>query len=111
MIKRRFTCSLALIGSALTVIIGLLHDVRLSTIGYRALVSLFIFALIGYILGVTAEAFLMRLMENIKPKGQKIDIISEDDVTGMDELTASADTDTEFRPLTPDNFNHLTSRQ
>jgi hypothetical protein len=111
MLKQRLTLYLALTGSLLTVIIGLLNDVRLLTIGYRALVSMFIFALIGYVLGIMAEMFLRRLLADIKPKGQKIDITSEDNVIGVDYLAEADDTETEFRPLTPDNFNRISSGQ
>jgi hypothetical protein len=109
MLKQRLTLFLALTGSLLTIIIGMLNDVRLLTIAYRALVSLFIFALIGYVLGLAAEMFLQRLSATIKPKGQKIDITSEEEVIATDYLTAPDDTETEFRPLTPDHFDRISS--
>jgi hypothetical protein len=100
--KLWFSLGLALLVGTLTLIAGFLSDVRLSSILFRFLISLVVFGLGGYILATLTEKFAIPALVNVKSKGQKIDIISEQELVSENNTE-----DNSFIPLTPDNLENI----
>ena len=110
MLKRRCAFYLALISGTLTVMIGLMENVRLLTIGYRSVISIIIFAICGYIGGSIAERFIKEIESASKPKGQKLDIMANDTDTVLPPPPLEEESDnpnTEFSPFTVKNFDRI----
>lgn len=99
--KLWFALSLALLGSVLTLIMGLLSDVRLLALFYRFCVSFIILGLCGYVIAVIVEKFVVMDTQELKTKGQNIDIISEQ------QQPSENDQEDSFIPLTPDSLEHI----
>lgn len=78
------------IAGALTLLFSFLNDARPLTLLYRSAISAFIFGLIGFALGQASQNILNRFKQELKTKGQNVDIISE------------APAGVSFSPLTPD---------
>lgn len=102
MLKLRFAVGLALFVGIITFIISVVNDVRPATVLYRAIISLSIFGAIGYLLGGVTENFLTIKAKDIKSPGQKVDIISEQE--------NAVPNDHVFDPFTPDNFEHISTK-
>lgn len=102
MFKLKITLCFALIAGMLTVIVSVLKDVRILTTLCRMLVSAFIFGIIGYICGHITEIFLNVLLSKMKPKGQNIDIVSE-----QENKDSSAQPVSDFSPFNKDDFEHI----
>ncbi|WP_425060881.1 hypothetical protein SCACP_16380 [Sporomusa carbonis] len=105
-LKLRFGLYLALGAGILTLLVGAFNSVTLVTVLYRTLVSLVLFAVLGYTCGQFAERFLQEKLAETMPKGRNIDIVSHNE--HGDELSVPA---AEFKPLNPDNFENITLTQ
>lgn len=101
MLKLRIALYLALVVGTLTLANGILYDARAVTIIYRVVISVVIFGLAGYCLGVGIEVFLKRLLLKDIEKRQHNDTIHEQQVS--DELS----TESEFSPFTSGNFEQI----
>ena len=101
----------AVVAGTLTFLSGLLQDVRPLTLIYRTLISSIIFAAGGFMFGSYLKKFPERQQTTLKPKGQNIDIISEDNIAGTDELLTPAPAENEFSPLTPNDFDHISTKE
>lgn len=104
MLKIRLALCLSLITAILTITFGVLNDLRLLTLAYRTLMSVIAFGICGYAVGLAADRFLDEIESQRKTKGQKIDIIAEDEV-----LTDTASVS--FSPLTPDIYENISSKK
>lgn len=110
--KLRLALGLALIVAVLTAGFGLMHGVRPLTVLYRTFISLLVFAVGGYILGSGAELLLARWLAGIKPKGQNVDIVSEDDgLVTNDELIHPSHAAQPFSPLDPNELERLSTKE
>lgn len=84
-----------------------MSDVRLSTTMYRFLVSFVIFGIIGYVLALTLEKkYTRNNLISSNTKGQNVDIVSEQELTGGDSSKQDS-----FIPLTPDKLEHISARK
>lgn len=101
MAKLWFALGLAMVVASLTLIIGLLQDTRILTAIYRMFVSFIVFGTIGYLIAVTGEKFWGYRLTDLKSKGQKVDIISEEEPIGESKPEKN------FIPLTPNNLERL----
>lgn len=101
---RKLWCSLgfALLVGTLTLITSILSDIRLSTSIYRFLVSFIVFGAAGYILAMTAEKIVKPDLAGLNSKGQKIDIISEQEPVSENNAEENS-----FIPFTPDNLERI----
>lgn len=99
--KLWFALSLALLGSVLTLIMGLMSDIRLLALFNRFCISFIFLGLCGYITAVIVEKFLVIETKDLKKKGQNVDIISEQ------ERTSESIQEDSFIPLTPDSLEHV----
>lgn len=102
MLKIQFAVGLALAVGIITFIISVMNDARPATILYRTVISLSVFGVFGYLLGIITEKFLFAQSDDLKSTGQKVDIISDQDNTTLNN-------DPVFDPFTPDNFEHISS--
>jgi hypothetical protein len=109
-LKLRLALCLALIVAVLTASVGLAQGVRPLTVLYRTFISLLVFGVGGYLLGCVAESFLTRWLESVKPKGQKVDILSEDGLLSGDELLNPSHAAQPFSPLIPYDFEQISSK-
>lgn len=107
-LKLRVSLYMAFAASILTLMVGVFNTIALTAILYRTLVSLVLFAVLGYACGQFAERFLQEKQENIQaaePKGNNIDIVSSDEPE-EEPLPTS-----QFTPLNPENFDNITLTQ
>ncbi len=102
MLKLRFAVGLALFVGIITFFISVANDVRPATILYRSIISLSVFGALGYLLGAVVENFLTMKAKDIKSSEQKVDIISEQE--------NAVPNDHVFDPFTPDNFEHISTK-
>lgn len=105
MFRLRIALALGMIVGALTGVFGLLEGLKLLTVAYRAVVSIILFGICGYVLGGYAETLFARQATDAQPKGRKIDVTSDDDIN-VDELLRQQDKE-DFSPFTPDHFDHI----
>lgn len=105
MAKLWLALGLAMVVASLTLIIGLLQDTRIGTAVYRMLVSFVVFGAIGYIIAVMGEKFWGYQLTDLKSRGKKIDIISEEEPIG------DSKPEKNFIPLTPDNLERLSGSE
>jgi hypothetical protein len=98
----RIALCLALIVGALTLLNGMLQGARLETIIYRIIISVAIFGLIGYGLGIIVERFLKNIVVKNVEQGQK-DIVNEGQPLDND-----LPVDSEFAPFTSNSFQQIT---
>jgi hypothetical protein len=110
MLKLCIALGLALVVAAFTAVFGLMQGVRPVTVLYRAVVSLAGFTLAGYLAGIVAESYVRRRFEGIKPRGNKVDIISKDGVIENDELLNPSHASPQFAPFVPDSFDKITAK-
>ncbi|SMC65554.1 hypothetical protein [Sporomusa malonica] len=103
-LKLRVGLYMALIAGMLTLLVGVMSSVTPTVILYRALVSVVLFAILGYTSGQFAERYLREKLDETAPAGKPIDVISLDE--HGDELPAS-----EFKPLNPESFENITLTQ
>ncbi len=103
--KLRVTLCVALIVGTLTLIIGLLRDARLVTILYRTGISVIIFGICGYMISNLVENYLIRFLSQSKPKGQKVDIVSEQEEVGV------VHSEPIFSPFTSDSLERVSRLQ
>ena len=101
MLKLQSACLLALIAGSLTLITSILSDSRMFTIFYRTILSIGLFGVLGYVAGSFVEPYLQRLTAEIKPKGQKIDIVNEQKNIDIQE------NGNQFSPFSQDNLEHI----
>lgn len=101
MFKLRVALGLALIVGTLTLTNGILYDARLITIFYRVLISLIIFGIAGYFLGIVAEKFLNGLL--LKDNAQEQDM----DVVRQQETIEDLPPENEFSPFASENFEQI----
>jgi hypothetical protein len=111
MLKLRLALGLALIVAILTASVGLVQGIRPLTVLYRTFISLVVFAVGGYLLGGYAEKVVDSWLASIKPKGQKVDIISEDGFVTGDELLNPSHAAAPFSPLIPDDLDKITTKE
>lgn len=111
MMKLRLALGLALIVAILTASVGLVQGIRPLTVLYRTFISLIVFAVGGYFLGGLVESVAARWLASVKPKGQKVDIISEDGFVGSDELLNPSHAAAPFSPLIPDDLDRITTKE
>ena len=100
MLKLRIALCLALIVGSLTLLNGFLYGARTMTILYRVIISVVIFAFVGYGFGIIIENFLQRLLNNSIEKEEQ-NVIEKGE--GSEELPVAA----EFNPFTSDNFEQI----
>jgi hypothetical protein len=98
-LKLRIALYLALIVGALTLLYGMLQGARLETVIYRIIVSIAIFGIIGYGLGIIVERFLKNVAQ-----GQKKD----QDIVNEKQPLDDAPKDSEFAPFTSSSFQQIT---
>lgn len=103
-LKLRISLYVATISSILTLLVGAFNGIALTAIVYRTLVSLVLFAVLGYTCGQFAERFWQKKVEQLEPTCKNIDITSSDE--HRDESPIS-----EFTPLNPENFENITLTQ
>lgn len=101
MLKLRIALCLALVVGILTLINGILNDARMTTIIYRVVISIVIFGVVGYILGVVGEKIYKELVAENSVPGQHIDIVSEQPMN--DEVVSES----EFSPFASDSFEQI----
>lgn len=101
MLKLRIALCLALVVGTLTLTNGIVYGARFMTIIYRVLISIIIFGIAGYFLGVVAEKFLKELLEKTTDQGQHINVVSQQEVT--EELVP----ENTFSPFAPENFEQI----
>ncbi|HML31516.1 MULTISPECIES: hypothetical protein [Sporomusa] len=107
-LKLRVSLYMAFAASILTVLVGAFNTIALTAILYRTLVSLVLFAVLGYACGQFAERFLQEKQETLEEadlKGTNVDIVSSDEPEA-EELPIP-----EFTPLNPENFDNITLTQ
>lgn len=95
---------LALIAGMLTILVGAMSGVTPVVILYRTLVSLVLFAVLGYCLAQFAERYFRDKLSQPGTKGHNIDIVSPDEYG--DENPAP-----EFKPLNPEQLENITLTQ
>lgn len=103
-LKLRISLYVALGASGLTLLVGALNSITVAAMVYRTLVSLVLFAVLGYICGQFAERFFQEKVGEIEAKGKNLDIISSSE--HGEELP-----DTNFEPLNPEDFENITLTQ
>ncbi|MBP2650240.1 MAG: hypothetical protein H6Q74_1065 [Firmicutes bacterium] len=109
MSRLRFVLILALVGGVLTTIFALYHDVRTTTIVYRALFSVILFGAIGYLLISIIERFLKKPEPEIL--GQHIELSSDNAVGEIEQNYAEKnDADMKFNPFTPEQFDRISDK-
>ncbi|HWR08200.1 hypothetical protein [Sporomusa sp.] len=99
-LKVRIGLYLALIAGILTILVGAMSSVTPVVILYRTLVSVVLFAVLGYTSAQFAERYFRGKINETVPKGNNIDVVS------LDEPLAS-----EFKPLNPEHFENITLTQ
>ncbi|TWH48622.1 hypothetical protein [Sporomusa sp. KB1] len=104
-LKLRISLYVALIASGLTLLVGAHNNITLTAMLYRTLVSLVLFAIIGYVCGQFAERYFQETLDELEPKGVDVTIAGSDDQQG-DEVPIA-----EFEPLNPNNFENITLTQ
>lgn len=102
--KLRAALVLALFAGIVTMAICFINNTRPYTILFRTVITFLLFGVCGFWLIGRAEPFYNKLKGEMKPKGQNIDIVSENEQSEMVETEAIQ----EFTPLTPGNLEHLT---
>ncbi len=107
MVKVRIVLGLALIVACLTAAVGLVQGLRLPTVFYRTAISLAGSALAAYLAVYLAESYVRRRFADIKPKRNKVDIISKDGIIENDELLNPTHTTPQFSPFVPENFEQI----
>jgi len=110
MLKLRIALGLALVTAVLTAAAGMVQEVRPLTILYRTAMTFAGFSLGGFLAAMATEAYYRRRFADIKPKGKNIDIISKDGIIDNDELLNPAHASSQFSPLTPENFEKMTTK-
>ena len=98
MLKLRIALCLALIVGSLTLINGVVYGARTMTVLYRVIISVVIFAFLGYGLGIIIEKFLQRIINDKTEEEQQV--IQE-------ETIAEVPIEAEFNPFTSDNFEQI----
>jgi Na+/glutamate symporter len=102
-LKLRIALCLALIVGTLTLLNGMLQGARLETVIYRIIISIAIFGIIGYVLGIIVERFLQKKLEvKNRDQGQKEESVNEEQF--LDDLPK----DSEFAPFTSNSFQQIT---
>jgi len=101
MLKHRIAFCLALVVGTLTLTNGILYGARTVTIIYRVAISLIVFALAGYGVGVAVEKFLKELLAKEIVHEQHTDSASEQ-LTTDEQPNESA-----FSPFTSENFQQI----
>lgn len=101
MLKLRIALCLALVVGTLTLTNGIIYGARTVTIIYRTVISVVIFGFAGYALGVVAERFLKKLVEEDNIQEPNTNVVSEEQA--MDELP----TESAFSPFTSNNFEQI----
>lgn len=104
MLKIRLALIISLSAASLTIIVGMLSDIGMVALAYRTLVSIVAFGVLGYLLGLTMERFIINLTNQSKTKGQNIDIIAKEDVFSDNETTS-------FSPLNPDTYEKISTNK
>ncbi len=92
---------LALVVGTLTLTNGILHDARWMTILYRVLISMIIFGIAGYFLGVVGEKFLKELLLKYAPQEEQIDVVTQEEE--LENLPA----ENGFSPFASENFEQI----
>ncbi|HWQ62172.1 MAG TPA: hypothetical protein VN521_07665 [Negativicutes bacterium] len=110
MLKLCISLGVALVVAVLTATVGWVQGARPLTVLYRAMITFAGFSLVGYLAGLTVDGYLRRRLADVKPKRQSIDIISKDGIIENDELLNPAHASPQFSPLSPDNFEQLTTK-
>lgn len=113
-LKLRFAVSLALLVGVFTVFSGFGNAARPTTVLYRAAVSMFLFAIVGFGVGMIWERFLRDWLERLNQSEEDNgEAISADE----NEVVLQAETETiengtaeniEFDELTPEQFETMT---
>lgn len=108
MLKLRMALYLALIVGTLTLINGVWHDARMATIIYRVMISVVLFGVVGYGLGVMGdkiyrEVVAKRIAEEKEKEvtlGEQANIVNEQN---NNEVTPEA----EFSPFASEHFEQI----
>jgi len=100
-LRLRIALYLALVVGTLTLTNGIFYGARIVTIIYRVVVSVVVFGLAGYGVGILFENFLKKLLEKKLAQGQHIDIALEQQT--IDEVPNESG----FSPFTSDNFQQI----
>lgn len=103
-LKLQGSLYLALIAGMLTLLVGVISSLTPTVILYRALVSVVLFAILGYTFGQFYERYLLKKASETLPQDEKMDVLSF--CEHIDESPAS-----EFKPLNPDSFENITLTQ
>lgn len=95
---------LALMAGTLTILVGAMSGVTPVVILYRTLVSVVLFAVLGYISAQFAERYFRDKLNETGTKGNNVDVESPDEYG--DKIPAP-----EFKPLNPEHFENITLTQ
>lgn len=105
-VKLQISLGIAVVASCLTLLVSALSSITLTAMVYRTLVSLVLFAVLGYTCGQFAERFLHKKLDEIESKDTNNDIASNGDEENGDEPPVE-----KFAPLNPENFENITLTQ
>ncbi len=101
MLKLYISLCLALVVGTLTLTNGILHDARLAIIAYRVVISVVLFGIIGYALGIVGEKFYREMIAKSREHRQDSEVVS----------TKSNDheviPESEFSPFASDSFEQI----
>ncbi len=103
-LKLRVSLYMAFAASILTLLVGIFNTIALTAMIHRTLVSLVLFAVLGYTCGQFAERHFREKFKETEPTGRHVDIISSDELGDESPIP-------EFTPLNPDNFENITLTQ
>ncbi|QDR80517.1 hypothetical protein [Sporomusa termitida] len=95
---------MALITGMLTILVGAMSGVTPVVILYRTLVSLVLFAVLGYSSVQFAERYFRDKLNETGTKGKHLDVVSPDE--HGDKIPAP-----EFKPLNPEQLENITLTQ
>lgn len=101
MLKLYISLCLALVVGTLTLTNGILHDARLATIAYRVVISVALFGIVGYALGIVGEKIYRELITKSREQGQQSDAVSTEH-TDHEVMPES-----EFSPFASDSFEQI----
>ena len=102
MLKSRLAFSASVVAAILTIVFGILNDIRFGSLVYRSFISLVTCGFVGYIAGLLIDNYYTQPISDIKTKGQNIDITSKEEETATAVISS-------FSPLTPDKLEVITT--
>ncbi len=106
-LKLRFAVSLAVLVGICTIFSGFGNAARPSTVLYRTAVSMFIFAIVGFGLGLLWERFLQSWLTRLNQTDEKEEEQTKEGIEGTESELTTEEADAEFDPLMPEHFENI----